>query len=177
MEFAVVVSPLNNLFKISVAFKHLNLTLNVPFSKRQVPYFPCNGIANGNFVLGRVFLQDALSVDITITPMEMDQARNYTGPNSAPSPSPAPNSSGSPRPPDNIDSDSSASLASGAITGIAIGTAATVVIIAGLAFWRISKNAKRSLQVREVSTKSSSPRAIADMEFYGLDLLSDLLWL
>ncbi|KAI1812843.1 hypothetical protein GGS20DRAFT_556334 [Poronia punctata] len=44
---------------ISVPFQHLNLTLEPPLSETKIPYFPCNGAANGNFVLGRAFLQDA----------------------------------------------------------------------------------------------------------------------
>ncbi|KAL7626064.1 hypothetical protein AAE478_002834 [Parahypoxylon ruwenzoriense] len=44
---------------ISVPFMHLNLTLDQPLVDTPTPYFPCNGASNGNYALGRAFLQDA----------------------------------------------------------------------------------------------------------------------
>ncbi|KAI2469002.1 hypothetical protein F4781DRAFT_244174 [Annulohypoxylon bovei var. microspora] len=44
---------------ISVPFMHLNLTLDSPIVDKPTPYFPCNAVSNGNYALGRAFLQDA----------------------------------------------------------------------------------------------------------------------
>ncbi|KAI0138737.1 hypothetical protein F4776DRAFT_654410 [Hypoxylon sp. NC0597] len=44
---------------ISVPFMHLNLTLEQPLVEQPTPYFPCNAVSNGNYALGRAFLQDA----------------------------------------------------------------------------------------------------------------------
>ncbi|KAI2615264.1 hypothetical protein GGR54DRAFT_305195 [Hypoxylon sp. NC1633] len=55
------VDPDNNSRKvnISVPFTHLNLTLDQPLVDKPTPYFPCNAVSNGNYALGRAFLQDA----------------------------------------------------------------------------------------------------------------------
>jgi len=45
--------------KIRVPFMHLNLTLTEPLVDTPKPYFPCHVNGNGNYVLGRAFLQDA----------------------------------------------------------------------------------------------------------------------
>ncbi|KAI1098873.1 hypothetical protein F4804DRAFT_103467 [Jackrogersella minutella] len=44
---------------ISVPFMHLNLTLDEPLVEKPSSYFPCNAVSNGNYALGRAFLQDA----------------------------------------------------------------------------------------------------------------------
>ncbi|KAI4861598.1 hypothetical protein F4820DRAFT_55945 [Hypoxylon rubiginosum] len=44
---------------ISVPFAHLNLTLDQPLVDNPTPYFPCNAASDGNYALGRAFLQDA----------------------------------------------------------------------------------------------------------------------
>lgn len=44
---------------ISVPFMHLNLTLDKPIVNKPTSYFPCNTASNGNYALGRAFLQDA----------------------------------------------------------------------------------------------------------------------
>ncbi|KAI0887658.1 uncharacterized protein GGS22DRAFT_112622 [Annulohypoxylon maeteangense] len=44
---------------ISVPFMHLNLTLDKPIVDKPTSYFPCNAVSNGNYALGRAFLQDA----------------------------------------------------------------------------------------------------------------------
>ncbi|KAI1378482.1 hypothetical protein F4677DRAFT_397011 [Hypoxylon crocopeplum] len=55
------VDPDNNsrLVNISVPFIHLNLTLDEPLVDKPTPYFPCNAASDGNYALGRAFLQDA----------------------------------------------------------------------------------------------------------------------
>ncbi|KAI0180641.1 hypothetical protein GGR52DRAFT_253923 [Hypoxylon sp. FL1284] len=55
------VDPDNNSrqVNISVPFVHLNLTLDQPLVDKPTPYFPCNAASNGNYALGRAFLQDA----------------------------------------------------------------------------------------------------------------------
>ncbi|KAI1204378.1 uncharacterized protein F4807DRAFT_472060 [Annulohypoxylon truncatum] len=44
---------------ISVPFMHLNLTLDEPIVDKPTSYLPCNAVSNGNYALGRAFLQDA----------------------------------------------------------------------------------------------------------------------
>ncbi|KAI1410638.1 hypothetical protein F5Y13DRAFT_181310 [Hypoxylon sp. FL1857] len=55
------INPDNNKqpINISVPFMHLNLTLEQPLVDQPTPYFPCNAVSNGNYALGRAFLQDA----------------------------------------------------------------------------------------------------------------------
>lgn len=55
------IDPNNNSRRvnISVPFMHLNLTLDKPLIDKPTPYFPCNAASNGNYALGRAFLQDA----------------------------------------------------------------------------------------------------------------------
>ncbi|KAH8648623.1 aspartic peptidase domain-containing protein [Xylariales sp. PMI_506] len=54
--------PQNNTrtVNISVPFMHLNLTLTEPLVDTPTAYFPCYAGSNGNYALGRAFLQDAL---------------------------------------------------------------------------------------------------------------------
>ncbi|OTB07926.1 hypothetical protein M426DRAFT_265961 [Hypoxylon sp. CI-4A] len=69
----------SRLVNISVPFMHLNLVLDQPLSDKPIPYFPCNAASNGNYALGRAFLQDAfLGANLKTAVYFMSQA---PGPN------------------------------------------------------------------------------------------------
>ncbi|OGM42766.1 hypothetical protein ABOM_008157 [Aspergillus bombycis] len=60
LGFTFSKNSLNNAnITINVPFSLLNLTLDAPLVDKPTPYFPCMG-TNGNYVLGRAFMQGAL---------------------------------------------------------------------------------------------------------------------
>lgn len=59
LSFSFISNSNTDPIKIRVPFMHLNLTLSTPLSDNPVPYFPCYTNGNGQYVLGRAFLQDA----------------------------------------------------------------------------------------------------------------------
>ncbi|KAF4338826.1 hypothetical protein FBEOM_7296 [Fusarium beomiforme] len=59
LSFSFISNSNTDPIKIRVPFMHLNLTLSAPLTDSPTPYFPCHSNGNGQYVLGRAFLQDA----------------------------------------------------------------------------------------------------------------------
>ncbi|KAF9777458.1 hypothetical protein IL306_004425 [Fusarium sp. DS 682] len=59
LSFSFISNSNTDPVKIRVPFMHLNLTLSAPLTDNPTPYFPCHSNGNGQYVLGRAFLQDA----------------------------------------------------------------------------------------------------------------------
>ncbi|KAF9766180.1 hypothetical protein IL306_001441 [Fusarium sp. DS 682] len=59
LTFSFISDTNTDPIKIRVPFMHLNLTLSEPIVDNPIAYFPCHVNNNGQYVLGRSFLQDA----------------------------------------------------------------------------------------------------------------------
>ncbi|KAF4447800.1 hypothetical protein F53441_8704 [Fusarium austroafricanum] len=59
LSFSFISNSNTDPIKIRIPFMHLNLTLSKPLTDTPTPYFPCHTHGNGQYVLGRAFLQDA----------------------------------------------------------------------------------------------------------------------
>ncbi|KAI5463601.1 hypothetical protein BGZ63DRAFT_422939 [Mariannaea sp. PMI_226] len=58
LSFSFISGSNTDPVKIRIPLMHLNLTLEAPLIDIPIPYFPCHANDNGQYVLGRAFLQD-----------------------------------------------------------------------------------------------------------------------
>ncbi|KAH6894658.1 aspartic peptidase domain-containing protein [Thelonectria olida] len=178
LTFSFISSSNTDPVKIRVPFMHLNLTLSAPLLDIPTPYFPCHVNGKGEYVLGRVFLQDAFiganwhpdantwwlaqapgrSIQATSNIGGNDWKASWSGvwdDESEPSNTPTSDSTNKET---NKEGEESG-MSTGAKAGIAIGAVgALLAVVLGAFFWFRRRNQTRASQtVQTTPSEATSP--------------------